>query len=678
MRDLRLDLDTADFERLFELGRSLIPVECPPWTDWNTHDPGIMLIELLAWIADAQTYSLSRLRRDERRAYAHLLGAPVEPPRGASGLIWPKQWQPTPRDKHVVIGENARISADASAGTALPAFHVSRALALTPATITRLVTHYAGGAQRDWTRVNEASAATFRPFEAPGGAPAALTLECDGVLIDRAHGEDTALVSVGFQIVRARAAGASSDDVSDDDIDIDIDPAPPQHACSPRVTLSVAGRDIALKVALDTTHGLLQSGVLLVEIAPAEAPQGGVFALVIEQAADARLIAPCVRRIALNVLPVRQIERGETFFDGTGLPDQTCWLDPAASDAARGADGGNMPATRFIVAPGEDAVTVESVDGGGEAWRVRDDIARCGPDERVFLFDPVQGMLRFGNGLNGRAPAAERRYRARYAITQGPSGNLNAGRAWRVQGASGFHGENPEPMRGGRLRSGDDDLQWTARRNVLFARPIVTSGDLSEAAAALPGLGVARACEDCAMRGSRDPRGERRLIAMHGEFTCAPLGDPAAATPSSEWLDAVRRALAPRLVLGQHLTVVAPRFVPIEVRAELIAQPGADPADVREAAALRLRVALQPLRRHAGDPPPWPFGRPLAPMTVRGWLRNVDGVAAVVSIGIRRAGRDIDGPIDGEIVPMGPRDLPWLASDESAIDVRRPGEGARP
>jgi hypothetical protein len=87
-----------------------------------------------------------------------------------------------------------------------------------------------------------------------------------------------------------------------------------------------------------------------------------------------------------------------------------------------------------------------------------------------------------------------------------------------------------------------------------------------------------------------------------------------------------------------------------------------------------MRTALQPLRRHAGDPPPWPFGQPLAPMTVKGWLRGVEGVAAVVQVEIRRAGRDTHGAI----VRMGPRDLPWLASDESAIAVRRPNERARP
>src|SRR5450432_2586382 len=89
MTDLTLPLDPLQFEDLFELGRATIPSLAPRWTDHNTHDPGIMLVELLAWIAEAQMYSMSRLRRNERQAYAGLLGVRPRGPVPARGLIWP-------------------------------------------------------------------------------------------------------------------------------------------------------------------------------------------------------------------------------------------------------------------------------------------------------------------------------------------------------------------------------------------------------------------------------------------------------------------------------------------------------------------------------------------------------------------------------------------------------------
>jgi hypothetical protein len=666
MRDLRLDLDTTDFDQLFTLGRSLIATECPVWTDWNTHDPGIMLIELLAWIADAQTYSLARLRRDERSAYARLLGALPGPPGYASGLIWPKALRLPPPDATLTISTDARIVADSAAGAAMPIFHVSRPITLTPASLDRLVSYFADGEQRDWTRVNEASAASFRPFETPCGSTAALSLECSGLLIDSSL--QRATVSIGLLIVRTPAPGVAPGAYGAPDQNT------PCSAC-PQVTLIDGSHRVALVVESDSTRGLLQSGTLLIEIDRAQTPRNPHWTLVIEPADDAQLITPSVLHVAFNVLPVQQIGTKETFFDGTGLPGQTCTLDRGTAGASGASADSDDPSNGDIVAPHPHAISMDDVTPGAipdadanKQWSARNDISRSGPDERVFLFDPVEGELRFGNGLNGYPPDAGHRFRVRYLITRGPLGNLNPGRVWRVQGASGFIGTNPEPMTGGRLRPSDEDLQWTARRHRLYARPIVTSDDLTAAALALPGLGVARVSETPdTLRG----RNERRLIAMHSEFVAAPSGDPEAATPTEAWLDTLRRALASRLVLGQHLTVVPPRFVQIEVHAELIAQPGADPADIRAAAAACLRAALQPLRQRADDAPPWPFGQPLALLTIKAWLRKVPGVMALVRADIRRTG---EAP--GDVIAMGPRDLPWLASNESSIVVRRPNEEA--
>src|SRR5262245_16598024 len=89
MRDLRLKLDNLQFDEMAEIARSQIPSLAPRWTDHNVHDPGIMLTELVAWIADAQIYSLARDRRDERRAYARLMGIEARGPAAAEGHLWP-------------------------------------------------------------------------------------------------------------------------------------------------------------------------------------------------------------------------------------------------------------------------------------------------------------------------------------------------------------------------------------------------------------------------------------------------------------------------------------------------------------------------------------------------------------------------------------------------------------
>jgi len=55
------DLDDKTFEELVEEARTRIPLYAPGWTDHNLSDPGITLIDLFAWLAEMQIYSLNLL-----------------------------------------------------------------------------------------------------------------------------------------------------------------------------------------------------------------------------------------------------------------------------------------------------------------------------------------------------------------------------------------------------------------------------------------------------------------------------------------------------------------------------------------------------------------------------------------------------------------------------------------
>src|SRR6185436_15628598 len=113
MTQLAPNLFQRRFGDLMEIGRARIPALAPEWTDHNAHDPGITLMELLAWVAEAQLYSLSHLRRDERLAYAALLGLAPAGTQPATGLIWPDRLDPnspnTTFSRSVVISEDALI-----------------------------------------------------------------------------------------------------------------------------------------------------------------------------------------------------------------------------------------------------------------------------------------------------------------------------------------------------------------------------------------------------------------------------------------------------------------------------------------------------------------------------------------------------------------------------------------
>jgi hypothetical protein len=80
-------LDDRRWTDLVEEGRSLIPLYAPGWTDWNVHDPGITLVELLAWVAERDLYWLDQVPAERRRKFLALAGMAPHPPRAARVVV---------------------------------------------------------------------------------------------------------------------------------------------------------------------------------------------------------------------------------------------------------------------------------------------------------------------------------------------------------------------------------------------------------------------------------------------------------------------------------------------------------------------------------------------------------------------------------------------------------------
>jgi hypothetical protein len=67
------NLDDKTFDGLVEEARASIPALYPAWTDHNPSDPGIALIELLAWLTEMVIYRNNRITRDAYTSFLTLL-----------------------------------------------------------------------------------------------------------------------------------------------------------------------------------------------------------------------------------------------------------------------------------------------------------------------------------------------------------------------------------------------------------------------------------------------------------------------------------------------------------------------------------------------------------------------------------------------------------------------------
>ncbi|MGH7930519.1 MAG: baseplate J/gp47 family protein, partial [Candidatus Binatia bacterium] len=67
------NLDDRNYNDLVEEALSMLPRYAPEWTNYNPSDPGITLIELLAYFTELLIYRLNRVTKDTKIRFLQLL-----------------------------------------------------------------------------------------------------------------------------------------------------------------------------------------------------------------------------------------------------------------------------------------------------------------------------------------------------------------------------------------------------------------------------------------------------------------------------------------------------------------------------------------------------------------------------------------------------------------------------
>jgi predicted phage baseplate assembly protein len=643
MSALAPNLFQRRFQDLVAIGRARLRPLAPDWTDHNAHDPGITLMELLAWVAEAQLYSVSRMRRDERAAYASLVGLTPRGTTGAEGLIWPDHGDPgapvdtfahsvvIPRDADVHIVNDDQFP-----------FRPADTLLWMPGRIARLADQEALGGSTDLTALNASGNLPYFPFGEGSGRRRTLALTFASRDDNGPFGTDRqkfkgALWPIG--VMAAQPSGGAST------------PADSQAALqgSPLSAAIVSnGNRVPVRIAFDSTQGLLTTGVLLIDL-DAVATAASEFTIEL-RAPGGFPRPPRLLRIEPNVVPIRQgrvIDR--ELAVPAGVPN---WSFDLA-----------VPGLRYDAAA--EPITVEVAEGGIlSTWR-RGIVAESGPDDAVYELDPARGTVTFGNGFNGRVPPAGSQVFTTYAVSDGAQGNIGRNRKWAVAGFAGVFGINPDPIGGGRAPLGWIDERREARRRTRDEHALVSASDFVDAAKRLPLLEVVRAW--MVVPTATAPRtGSVTLVAMRSRPDGTEPDDPPEAR---HWLDAIRRHLLPAVPLGIRLEVTAPRYVEFTIRATIECAIGREPntvkADVEQ--ALRRRLALVTLPDGTA---PREAGVPVSRRDVGAWVRAVDGVRRIRSL-------ELVWPDGQTVTEIAVREdgLPRWRAGDSAIDVVRPAPG---
>ena len=352
----------------------------------------------------------------------------------------------------------------------------------------------------------------------------------------------------------------------------------------------------------------------------------------------------------------------------------------------RGSTGTATLGNAVIAARPDLVLTADNPDGTQVTWpwcRSLLDVAGAEQGAPAFTLTPeryspvavIDGMtcfdydgddattIRFGDGLFGQVPVPGTRFTVSYRTGLGAAGNVPPDTITAVAASSGQASvvlacTNPFPAAGG----GDAQTVQQVRDAApgqFRAQPlcVVRPEDYAAAAQSLPWV---------AQAGS--------VFRWTGSWLSAyTTADPAASEQVSPGQLAELTALLNRQRLAGYASyVLSPRYLSVDLRVTVLAEPGQFRGDLATAVLARLRPGTHPAGP-AGffDHGRWRFGMPLQRSALAAAVQAVPGVAGVLSIEYRLRGVQAGFTVMPDTVTVAPDQI--LRADD---DPSRPEAGS--
>lgn len=667
------DLDDRTFEDLLTDVRKRIPVHSESWTDHNASDPGITMLEMLAWVAESDIYELDRVAERHVLKYLRLLGVRPHPPRPATASVAVSLRPTAAAAAHgSTLPEGTRLSVD-DAGTSRT-FETTQSVVLAAADVAAVVSETPSG-RVDHSNANESPGLHFLPFGPDAAENSAMYLGfdtdpfADGSRLDlfvdfhdenlpdpAEHGDEESPFEPSVRVVWEHCT----------DYDAFYDPTVWQPVNGPDAD---AGGSSPAEFRDETDHLYGGGRVTIPEPAGWTGASHGLFDVDDELVwLRARLatagheIPPQVDTVETGV--VRAVH-GRRYRDERLLRLR----DGMTADTARrtDVDAGTTTAQpnqefaipRAPVLAADDSRTRAGdtedlqVTVGGVEWEQVEDFDASGPDHRAYVVDHERGVVRFGDGVRGEVPKPGQPVRLTwYDHGGGSAGNVAADADWRVaddQPSSWPTDVVPDdlavrprgPAAGGTDAEATDAALARLKSDLRTPYRAVTAEDYRYLATHTPGLRVGRAAVHVEGRAADDE------CARHGHVTVtvvphSPRDRPEA---SQGFKRAVETHLGRHRLLTDELAVVTPLYVPVTIEAVVMVEDGHALGATTDSVETALDGFLDPLSGFDGDG--WPFGRPVYRSEVYETVEDVDGVDCVadVELSAREPGSRIDAGI---------------------------------
>ncbi|MCU7919032.1 MAG: baseplate J/gp47 family protein [Candidatus Thiodiazotropha sp. (ex Epidulcina cf. delphinae)] len=607
-------LDDLNWQEMMEAIRSQIAAaSAEEWTLHAPVDPGVTLLELLAYALEQRVYWLDQITDPLILAMLALLG---EKPRTArSALTAIEIYAEESLRREVVQHTELRLSDSATE------IHFRTLTDLTVLPIERVVITSPSG-QRSAAR-NDPQRWRMRPLHLLPADRGAAEFRCDLWVRDGLGAGNT---SLKLFIDLDTACAVAPEWRRDNEGPV----TPPAKlrwqydSLSGRVTLP----DTAVQ---DGTGGLRRGGIVTLELPDdwrAGTPQHGLspYSLWVTVERSSFSAPPLLNRLIPNVtLAAHQRERS---LEDPAIHEQLeAWLP--------------LPGIQLQLSdplpPLEESIelSLRERDGVWHTWSPTTDLGLQGPGDRVFIVDRDSRRLTFGDGLTARIPVPDTSGALALSVSYlgggGESGSLGTDLRWAVTGDTDLLASNPVAASGGRETESATEARQRAASDLMQCERAVTAADFETLALSTGGIALARAhaavgyhpdfpCHYVAGAVTLFivPEVPRNDTADAGQWVPYPQPDPGA-------VEEVLYRLDERRLVTTEVFVRGPVYRPVSVRAVLSGSQVSEQSIER--ALARYFDPLIGGEKGTG----WPFGHAVRPSEIAHVIDTLTHGQAVVT-----------------------------------------------
>ena len=709
--DIRLD--DRNWQQLRDELVRRIPVHSELWTDHNASDPGIVLLELFAYLGENLLYRMNRAPEKARREFLNLLDIPLRPARPAQALV--AFSLPRGSDLPVVIPSGGTAPATRVAAGRIE-FQVDDELAVLPLEargylkqpvaepaaeivgaegIDHLLNDHLGAPPaggHDYYEtvalpdadggilppVSDVACAIDRRLWVALLAPEPVVKGLEGMAL-QARLQQLRLAIAG----RPLSLGVQVDETLCGATDHHRCPDPGSAPKAPPLQWQIATGRFAppdsrrvdhivyqrVEPVSDATAGLTRSGVVRLRL-PAAQPGGvtpfgdwaslldpdllgiGELPPRLEQENDQRRVLTWLRASRPGDAP--PYPRLRLLQANTVQAIQAVTADGELLGYGSGQTGQRLRLTHAPVLAG--TLTLQLREGGAwRNWQPVDSLTLSLPDDRHYQLDLASGEVLFGDGVHGRIPRPGEAIRCLgYRHGGGAVGNVPAGALTRVRGSGAvatLKANNPLPASGGVDAEQPEEAVQRIPASLRHRERAVAASDFVDLAMETPDATLGR------VEVLPRHKPHERIDGVPGVVTLVilPAYDPLhpdQPTPDGSLLRQVCEWLEPRRLVTTELYVTPPQYVPVWLSAAYRIEPGYGSETVRNWVELAVRQYLAPLPPYGPAGAGWPFGRAVTAADVEAAILKVEGVRLVEQVRVEGDEIGADGvarPVTGRV-----------------------------